>query len=171
MLRGKWGRWGKMNKYYPYLLTLFVFLFVPDVWGNISNHPEVSIIEIVSAEFGLFNPPESEKPFFIPTRSVPFIENQEFGWIIMIKTNKSKVKWREEFTLPSPPESWGEGEAQGINTISYDRKTSVTERYEKLDHGLISNVWTLAPGDPKGHYVIRVIIDGMVERTFEFNVQ
>lgn len=160
-----------MNKPFSYLLALFVLLFVADAWGNVPNHTVVPKIEIVSAEFGLFNPPESGKPLFIPTRSVPYIENQGYGWIIILKTDKSKVKWREEFTLPSSPKTWGEGETHGINTISYDRKTSVVEREEKLDRGLISNLWAVAPGDPKGRYVIRVIVDGMEECTFEFDVQ
>jgi hypothetical protein len=160
-----------MNKHFSYLLALFCLLFVADVWGNISNHPVVPEIEIVSAEFGLFNSPESGKPLFVPTRSVPFIENQGYGWIIVIKTKKPKVKWREEFTLPSLPTTWGEGEKQGISTISSDRKTSVIERDVELGRGLISNAWAIAPGDPKGRYVIRVIIDGVMERTFEFEVQ
>lgn len=158
-----------MNKRFPYLLA-FVLLFVADVWGNVSSHPEVSTIEVISAEFGIFNSLESEEPPFIPTRSVPHIENQGYGWVIILKTNKPKVKWREEFTLPSSPKTWDVGVAQGFNTISHDRKTSVMEREVKLDRGMIFNVWNVASGDPKGRYIIRVIIDGMVERTFEFDV-
>ena len=36
---------------------------------------------------------------------------------------------------------------------------------------MIFNVWNVASGNPKGRYIIRVIVDGMVERTFEFDVQ
>jgi hypothetical protein len=160
-----------MNKSFSYLIVLFALFFVTEVWGNLPGHPIGQQIEVISAEFGLFNPPESGKPIFIPTRSVPFVENQVYGWIIVIKTNKPKIKWREEFTLPSSPITWGGSETQGLNTISHDRKTSVIEREIKLDRGLISNRWTIAPGDPKGRYVIHVIIDGIMERTFEFDVQ
>ena len=159
-----------MNKNFSYLSVLFCLFFVPAVWGKIPQDRVVPTIEIDRAEFGIFNPPESGKPFFIPTKSVPFIENQGYGWLIVLKTNKLKVRWREEFTLPSSPKTWGEDETQGL-TLSHDRKTSVLEREEKLDRGMIFNVWTVAPGDPQGRYVICVIIDGMVERTFEFDVQ
>ena len=56
-------------------------------------------------------------------------------------------------------------------SISEDRRVSITEREVEPDGGVIFNMWVIAPGDPAGRYVIRVIIDGAVERVFEFDVE
>ena len=37
--------------------------------------------------------------------------------------------------------------------------------------GVIQNIWVVAPGDPKGHYIMRVTIDGGNQQVFEFDVQ
>lgn len=158
-----------MNKFC--FIVLLVLIFVQDVRGNVQSYTEVPKTEILSAQFGLFNPPESGKAFFIPTKSVPYIEHQGYGWIIVIKSSKPKVRWREEFTLPSSPKTWGEGNAKCINSISHDRRTSIIECEEKFASGIISHSWSVAPGDPRGHYIIRVIVDGTEERSFEFDVQ
>jgi hypothetical protein len=47
-----------------------------------------SEVHIVRAEFGLFNSPESGKPLFVPTKTVPLTENQGYGWIILLVTKK-----------------------------------------------------------------------------------
>jgi hypothetical protein len=41
----------------------------------------------------------------------------------------------------------------------------------KPQGSIIYNVWTVAPGEPKGRYVIRVTVEGSAERTFEFDVR
>lgn len=128
-------------------------------------------IEVVRAEFGLFGAPESDEPAFTPTDVVPHRENQRYGWIVLLKTNKSRIRWREEFTLPSPPGSWGDAEPQGVRTLSPDRTTAVTEREVTPDQGLIYNAWSVAPGDPVGRHEMRVIIEGAKEIRFEFEVR
>ncbi len=154
------------------ILAIFSVFWVSLAWGaTTAESPTVEPVEIVKAEFGLFNGPESGKPAFVPATIVPLEKDQCYGWIILIKTNKEMVKWREEFTLPAPPETWGEGQKQGVSTISADKKTCVTEREVKPDQGIIYNIWSVAPGDPKGHYIIRVIVEGKAERTFEFDVK
>jgi hypothetical protein len=136
--------------------------------------PEIQVapeVTVVRAEFGLLGAPKSDEPAFTPSAVVPYRENQGYGWIILLKTNKSRIKWREEFTLPASPKTWGEGEKQGLRSISPDRKYSVTEREVTPDDGLIYNSWAVAPGDPRGRYLIRVIIEGIKEVSFEFEVQ
>lgn len=130
--------------------------------------PEVSIIQ---AEFGLFNPSESGEQSFVPSRTVPLTENQGYGWVILLETKKPKIRWREEFTLPSAPTIWGGAEPQGSQSISEDKRVSIIEREVEPDQGLISNSWAVAPGDPKGRYTIRVIIENRLERVFEFEVK
>jgi hypothetical protein len=139
--------------------------------GPATGKPTIPEDRIISAEFGLFNPPDSGKEPFVPTSMVPLSDNQGYGWLILLETRKPKIRWREEFTLPSAPTTWGDGVPDGSRVISVDRKVSVMEREVEPEQGIISNIWAVAPGDPKGRYVIRVIIEGNLERVFEFDVQ
>jgi hypothetical protein len=136
-----------------------------------TGQPTIPEDRIISAEFGLFNPPDSGKEPFVPTSIVPLAENQGYGWVILLETRKQKIRWREEFTLPSAPARWGDAGQQGSHAISDNGRVSVLEREVEPEQGMISNSWSVAPGDPKGRYVIRVIIEGSLERVFEFDVQ
>lgn len=130
--------------------------------------PEVSIVQ---AEFGLFNLLESGELVFVPSSTVPHSEKQRYGWIILLDTRKSKIRWREEFTLPAAPAIWNNAETQGSQFISEDKRVSVMEKEVEPYQGLISHSWAVAPGDPKGRYIIRVIIENRLEEVFEFDVQ
>ena len=128
-------------------------------------------VEVVSAKFGLFSFDEGGKVQFVPTKTVPLSVDQAYGWIVVLKTNKLKIAWREEFTLPSAPATWGE-QPPGGQTVSPDQKVSVLEREVVLSGGqVISNVWTVADGDPKGPYVMRLFIENARPILFEFNVE
>ena len=127
--------------------------------------------EVVRADFGLFNPPESGRPLFVPAKVVPLTPNQGYGWIMLLRTDKPKIKWREEFALPVKPDTWGDPEPLGSRSVSTDGRVSITEREVSPDRGIILNSWAVAPGDPKGRYVIRVFVEGSLARVFEFDVQ
>ncbi|MES2949682.1 MAG: hypothetical protein V4858_14160 [Pseudomonadota bacterium] len=126
---------------------------------------------VTSGEFGLFNLSDPSKPSFVPSASVPLVPDQAYGWIIRVRTDKAKIKWREEFTLPATPTTWGVAEPVGTRSVSNDGRTSVTEREVSPDRGVIFNSWSVAPGDPKGRYTIRVFIDGSLAKAFEFDVK
>jgi len=126
-------------------------------------------VQIEQAAFGLFNRTADGSVDFKPTNTVPLTPNQEFGWIIGVTTTKPTVKWREEFTLPAAPESWGP--VEGKHEISADRKVSILEREVTPDRGFLFNAWTISPGDPKGHHVIRVTIEDAPPVIFEFDLE
>ena len=129
-------------------------------------------IEVVHAEFGLFNDePEPDKPTFVPASVVPYVPDQAYGWVVTFNTPGVRVHWKEEFTLPAAPATWGESHEGTTQRVSPDRRTSVKEADATLPLGVLSNSWTVAPGDPKGRYVIRLFIDGKLVRTFEFEVR
>lgn len=127
--------------------------------------------EVIGGNFGLFNFSDPSKPAFVPAIVVPLVPNQAYGWIIRLRTDKSKIKWREEFTLPVKPATWGDAEPLGTRSVSNDGRTSVTEREVSPERGVIFNSWTVAPGDPKGRYVIRVFVEDSLAKTFEFEVR
>lgn len=154
------------------LLSCFV-LFSPVVFAAYSDKAfgVMGGHEIVGGHFGLFDFSDSNKPKFVRAKVVPLIPNQAYGWIIRLRTDKSKIKWREEFSLPIKPATWGPAESSGSRSVSTDGRVSVTEREVSPDRGVILNSWTVAPGDPKGHYVIRVFVEDSLAKTFEFDVQ
>ena len=160
----------------PFCAVIFAvaIIFLGDtslaVAGDVAGDSRQNV-QIIKAKFGLFNSPNSGKPPFIETNTVPLKTGQGYGWLILLKTDKPTIKWREEFTLPSAPATWGEGKPQAINKVTEDKKTSIIEKTVTPVHGVIFNAWEVAPGDPKGHYVIRVIIESAEEQRFEFDVK
>jgi len=132
--------------------------------GQLKLDPEE--LQVVRAEFGLFN-----ASGFVPSNKVPLVEGQTYGWRIVLKTNKTKVRWREQFTLPVAPATWGDAEIKGLNKVSNDKRVSVMEREETPVDGVIVNSWAVAAGDPVGHHWMRVLIDNRYEHIFQFDVQ
>jgi hypothetical protein len=152
------------------------FLLILLSLGAVAALPEKSktspgLTMVIGGDFGLFNLSDPSKPSFVPSASVPLVPDQAYGWIIRIRTDKAKIKWREEFTLPFRPWTWGPAEPLGTRSVSNDGQTSVTEREVSTDRGLIFNSWSVASGDPKGKYIIRVFIEGSLAKTFEFDVK
>ncbi|MGO9446862.1 MAG: hypothetical protein ACLPXB_19105 [Thiobacillaceae bacterium] len=158
-------------RHYPWLPCIWMMLGNAPACASIDATPPQPDIEIIRAEFGLFNHTDSGELAFHPSRVVPFKEGQQYGWSILLRTTQRKIKWREVLTLPSSPTSW-EGDLQGaVQRISADRRTSIIEGEVTPVNGVIENVWEVAPGDPVGHYVIEVTINGANQQVFEFEVQ
>jgi hypothetical protein len=130
---------------------------------------EEPAVQVEQAAFGVFNLTSDGRVDFRPTKTVPSTPNQEFGWIIGVTTTKPMVKWREEFILPAPPETWGPTE--GKHEISADRKVSILEREVTPERGFLFHMWAMSPGDPKGRHVIRVTIEDAPPVVFEFDVE
>lgn len=147
------------------LFVLFCWSFLA-IAGTLKLAPNDDTVQIIRAEFGLFN-----ESGFIPTNTVPLVVGQNYGWRIELKTNKPIIKWREQFILPATPKTWGDVEQQGLSKLSNDKRVSVMEREVTPENGVIFNAWAVAPGDPKGSYIMRVLIDKRDERIFQFNVQ
>lgn len=155
------------------LISLLTLVFCGQIIASPSNEAAVtsSAYEVIQADFGLFYPPESGKPQFVPAKVVPLIPNQGYGWVMLLRTDKPKIKWREEFTLPEKPDTWGDPESLGTRSVSIDGRVSITEREVSSDRGIISNFWAVVPGDPAGRYIIRVFVDDALAGVFGFDVQ
>ncbi len=128
--------------------------------------------QLIQSDFGLFNGYGTDNEEFVSTKTVPLVPGQSFGWVMELSNNKSKVHWREELILPAAPQTWSiENTDKGSYRISDDKRISVMEREVEPTNGVISNVWEIMSGDPKGHYTIRVIVDGRIEQVYEFEVE
>jgi hypothetical protein len=131
--------------------------------------PAEPAVQIEQSAFGVFNRTPDGRVDFKPTKTVPLTPNQEFGWIIGVTTSKPTVRWREEFTTPAPPESWGP--IEGKHEISADRKVSILERETEPQRGFLFHTWAISPGDPKGRHVMKVTIEDAPPVVFEFDVE
>lgn len=128
-------------------------------------------VKIINSEFGIFNLGPDGKPVsFTPTKQVPLVVGQPYGWVIYVQPKTQKIRVREEFTLPEAPEIWG-GEPEGTQSLSSDRKVSVIEREADASGGIVTNAWEVAPGDPSGKYRIKVFFNDRLAATFEFIVK
>jgi len=124
-------------------------------------------VEVLEAQFGLFRAGDDGKPRFEPALIVPDVEGEAYGWQVKVKTDKPKVRWREELTLPEAPRTWGDD----VKMRSDDGRTAVTEQETAPEDGVIRNVWAIAAGDPKGAYELKLTIEGEPTRTFLFEVR
>jgi len=161
-----------MNRLIALLSLVALALCGPPVASSLNQTDSASnAYKVLHADFGLFNAPESGRPLFVPAKVVPLTPYQGYGWIMRIRTDKPRIRWREEFTLPAKPDTWGDPEPLGSRSVSTDGRVSITEREVSPDRGIIFNSWAVAPGDPKGRYVIRVFVEGFLARVFEFDAQ
>ena len=131
--------------------------------------PAQPSVQIEQAAFGVFTVTADGRVDFKPTKTVPLTPNQEFGWVIGVTTTKPTVRWREEFTVPTPPETWGP--VEGKHEISADRKVSTLEREVTPERGFLFHSWSISPGDPKGRHVIKVTVEDAPPVVFEFDVE
>ncbi len=125
-----------------------------------------SAVRVLSAEAGLFGPPGTEPKQFTPSRTIPLKDGQVFGWKMSLQTGKTGVLVREELTLPSEPNTWGDPEPGLKRKTSPDGRTATTEVWLEPKDGVIFHTWSVTQGDPKGIWLLRVWVDGQAERVF-----
>jgi len=124
-------------------------------------------VVVLDKQFGLFSI-TNEHIRFVPSSSVPLIEDQVYGWRLRVNTERNVILVRDELELPLAPTTWGDAVAG--RTISEDGRTSIMTRSLTPDEGYIFNMWTIAHGDPLGGHVVRVFIDDKPVATFHFTV-
>lgn len=152
-----------------FVATIFMLLAGASWCAESGSPPSVEVLRV---EFGTFLKPGENGPPFKATRLIPLVAGQSYGWIVFVKTTSAKVRWREEFTLPAAPKVWGgEKPSSTVQSLSADRRTSITEGEATPTRGFILNAWSVAPGDPVGTYRIRVFIDNRLVETFDFEVK
>jgi hypothetical protein len=98
----------------------------------------------------LVGAPQTNEPAFTPTNIVPYREHQGYGWIILLKTNKSRIKWKVEGRVhPAPsPKTWQvtqENRLSKFGTVSLDGSKihANASRHSALSHGHIEKIEAL----------------------------
>lgn len=152
---------------------LFLFGMALCIAGAVRAAP--AAVEVVSAEFGVFDARPEQQTVFEATRVVPHRSGQRYGWVIELATKKRSVSVREEYVLPLPasapkvPEA-AEWLADSV-TIPLQRRNQVSQRQLVPVDGRIYGEWEVAPGEPPGHRHLQVVIEGEVAASFEYDVK
>lgn len=98
----------------------------------------------------------------IETQTIPQSTGQVYGWCIQLKTSQTKVRWREVFTTPSSPGSWGT--LAKTQTLSADKRTSYYNGISELGADkTFFHLWEVSADDPPGHYTFSISVDGIAE--------
>ena len=129
-------------------------------------------VEIVSAEFGIFDASNAREVAFGPTRVVPHKEGQRYGWVIELRTTQRSLSVREEYLLPNPVKK-----PKSDNPIIADlemplyRHNQISQRQLVPVDGKIYGEWEVGPSEPAGHRHLQVVIEDQVAASFEFDVK
>jgi len=140
-----------------------------EIWDTLP-HLDLQVaddLRVTYAYFGIFELADQDS-FFFPTDQVPYREGLEYGWLMILETTRASICWREEYELPAPPRSWGSIEAGGDTTISEDGRTATTEICQDTADKVIGNSWILQNGDPLGPHEMRIYVESVPVKTFEF---
>ena len=134
-------------------------------------------VDVVSAQFGLFDASTPGELSFEATNLVPRITGQRYGWIIELKTAKRRVSVREEyvFALPDKTAKPNTTEEKDEFLDSFrqapQRRNQVSERQLAPVEGQIYGEWFVGQNEPPGHRRLQVYVEGKLAATFEYDVR
>jgi hypothetical protein len=130
-------------------------------------------VEIVSAEFGLFDASNPRELVFEPGNVVPHRDGQRYGWIIAVRTGKRSLSVSEEYLLPhaAATRTSPDNSATEVWKIPQARRNQVSQRQLVPVDGKIYGEWAVGPNEPAGHRHLQVLIEGQVAASFEYDVK
>ena len=159
----------------PYAMSQATVSPAPDTAagaGVLTSFPPIKGVKINRAAFGVFAGLDTPTPR-IDTTTVVQRDGSQIGWVVDLTADNAKVRWREEFVTPTPPQTWGltrnEHDVRPP-LVSADRRTAITERAVPAS-STIYHWWQLEAGDPAGRHVMRVYVEDVLVATFEFDVR
>lgn len=137
--------------------------------------PEKIPVEILSAEFGLFDASNPKESAFEPGLRVPHREGQRYGWVITVQTTRRSLSVREEYVLPTASKSKIDAKEMDAVTASLSiatpKRNQISQRQLVPVDGKIYGEWAVGPSEPAGHRHLQVIIEGDLAASFEFDVK
>ena len=126
-------------------------------------------VEIVRAEFGVFDMSNPRETLFEETRVVPHKVGTRYGWIIEVRTGKRSLSVREEYLLPSTART--ESSDAKTLVIPFERRSQVSQRQLVPQEGRIFGEWEIGPNEPHGRRHLQVVVEGEVAASFEYEVR
>ena len=151
----------------------FVFLWLVVISLNVPAARAASPgIQVVSAEFGVFDASDPNRVVFEPTRTIPHREGQRYGWMIELRGVKRSVSVREEYLLPGSAIEQRTEAADGVKlVIPLERRNQVSQRQLVPVDGRIYGEWSIGPQEPAGARQLDVVVEGQVAASFRFEVK
>jgi len=133
---------------------------------------KASAVEVVSAEFGVFDASDPQRVVFEQTRVIPHREGQRYGWMIELRGVKRSVSVREEYLLPSKTiEQRTDTNGGAKLVIPMERRNQVSQRQLVPVDGRIYGEWSIGSQEPPGRRQLDVVVEGQVAASFEFEVK
>jgi hypothetical protein len=126
-------------------------------------------VELVSAEFGVFDSSNARELVLDPTEVVPRRVGQRYGWVIELRTPRRSVSVTEYYVLPPPPEE--QGKTAPPMDIPVIRRNQVSQRQLVLFEGRIYGEWAIGPGEPPGQRHLQVVIENDLQVDFKYQVK
>ena len=132
---------------------------------------ETAPVEIVSAEFGLFDAGDNpDETAFMPSAVVPHRQGQRYGWIIEVRNAGRSVSVREEYVIEQTATGDISAEAESLSLPTL-RSNQVSQRQLVPVDGKIYGEWAIGPAEPAGHRRLQVVIEDQAVASFEFDVR
>ncbi len=129
-------------------------------------------VEIVAAEFGVFDASDPKRVVFEPAQIIPHREGQHYGWMIEVRTNKRSLSVREEYLLPSRVNEERTESPDGVKiVIPLERHAQVSQRQMVPVDGRIYGEWSIGPQEPAGRRQLNVIVEDKATVSFEFEIK
>ena len=129
-------------------------------------------VEIVSAEFGVFDASNPRETLFGPTRLIPHKVGQRYGWVIEVRTRKRSLSVREEYLLPNRAAEATEIKwADVVALIPLERRSQVSQRQLVPQDGRIFGEWEIGPNEPAGRRHLQVVVEDEIAASFEYEVK
>lgn len=94
---------------------------------------------------------------------IPLAPGQQFGWRLAVE-DQGMHTWREVLITPSAPREWIGADL----TIVEQGRVGITERTEVAVGGALEHAWTITEGDPAGHHLIELWLDGRLVKRVSF---
>jgi hypothetical protein len=133
--------------------------------------PAAPDVEIIKAEFGIFEDDGSDQLGFGATSDIPFTPGQPYGWLIEVKTTKKSLAVREEVLIPQDTvAASGSNESDLAMPTMRESLLSLNERRVPVSDGMIFGERRIRAEDKAGRYRLRVYVERKLTATFDYNV-
>ena len=134
--------------------------------------PPAATVEVLSAEFGVFDASVAGELAFQPTLEVPHTVGQRYGWIIQLRTNRRSVEVIEEYVLADTKAATPSADpVQESLAVPSQRRNQVSQRQLVPVDGQIYGEWGIGPKEPLGVRQLQVKVEGKVAATFRYEVK
>lgn len=124
-----------------------------------------SFTVITTEADGSFTEQETKNVMLVPNRVC-------YSWLVKLTEQDRTITLTERFELPAPPVSWGglDNDPIASKRIKNGRRVAESPIDVDLNHGIATNTWCVAEGDPPGKYRIDIVYRGKRLHSFKFNV-